>query len=80
MDIIIGLLTTAIALVFMYLMIKKYTDTYTSTTHFICPNCGSSFKLSKISFALALKTGIPDERIVTCPFCGYKGRMPLIKD
>ncbi|WP_313466758.1 hypothetical protein [Carnobacterium sp.] len=80
MDIIIGLLTTVIAVIVMYLMIKKYIDTYTNTTHFVCPNCGSHFKLSKINFLFALKTGTPNERVVTCPICGYRGRMPMVKD
>ena len=80
MNIITGLLTTVIALVLSYLIIYKYTINYTNTTHFVCPYCRSAFKLSKVSFAFALKTGTPNERIVTCPACGYKGKMPLIKD
>lgn len=80
MDIFIGLLTTAVALALLSFVGYKYTEYYTDTTHFVCPNCRSAFKLSKASFILALKTGVPDERIVSCPVCGYRGRMPLIKD
>ena len=80
MDIIIGLLTTVIAVTVMYLMIKKYVDAYTNTTHFVCPNCGSRFKLSKINFVFALKTGTPNERIVSGPAGGYRGRMSMFKD
>jgi len=80
MNMIIGLSTTVIALVLSFLFIYKYADYYTNKTHFVCPYCRSSFKLSKLSFALALKTGVPNERIVTCPACGCRGRMPLIKD
>ena len=80
MNIIIGLLTTAIALVLAFLFVYKYSDNYANTTHFVCPVCGSAFKLSKVNFAFALKTGIPNERIVTCPTCEYRGRMSIIKD
>jgi predicted RNA-binding Zn-ribbon protein involved in translation (DUF1610 family) len=67
-----------IALVFLFLY--KYLDIRTKTTHFVCPLCRSSFKLSKRQFAGALKTGVLNERIVTCPVCGYKSRMPIVKD
>ncbi|RDW21609.1 hypothetical protein [Oceanobacillus chungangensis] len=79
-NIIVGLLQTAVIVVLAYLFLYKYADIWTKTTHFICPHCGNRFKLSKLSFALALKTGVRNERIVTCPVCGYKGRMPIEKD
>lgn len=67
-----------LALVFLFIYI--YTNRMTKATHFVCPLCRSRFKLSKVGFASALKTGVFNERIVTCPVCGYKGRMPIIKD
>ncbi|NIK79868.1 putative Zn-finger protein [Paenibacillus castaneae] len=63
-----------------FLFVYKYIDIRTKTTHFVCPVCSCSFKLSKLNFAFALKTGLLNERIVTCPVCGYRGRMPVVKD
>ena len=80
MNIIIGLFQTVMFLALAFVFVYKYADNYTKTTHFLCPLCGCRFKLSKLSFAFALKTGVPNERIVTCPKCGYKGKMPIIKD
>lgn len=67
-------------LILVYLLVYKYVDMMTKTTHFACPLCRSSFKLSKWKFAGSLKTGVLNERVVTCPACGYKGRMSMIKD
>jgi hypothetical protein len=77
---IVGLIQTIIVLVLAFLFVYKYSDIRTKTTHFVCPRCGCCFKLSKLRFALALKTGHLNERIVLCPVCGYKGRMPMVND
>lgn len=79
-NLIFGLTQTIIVLVLAFLLVYKYADFYTKTTHFVCPQCGCIFKLSKVDFAIALKTGVFNERIVTCPSCGYKDRMPIVKD
>jgi RNase P subunit RPR2 len=79
-QVIFGLIQTIIILALAFIFVYKYSDIYTKTTHFVCPLCGCCFKLSKLNFALALKTGFFNERIVTCPTCGYKGRMPIVKD
>ena len=42
------------------------------TTHFDCPNCGKSFKLSFVEFFLVqvlLTRRTMDRRYVTCPYC-----------
>lgn len=75
-----GLLTTVLIMGCMYFGISKYAEAYINSTHFICPYCRVCFKLSKIEFIFALKTGVPDERIVTCPLCGRRDKMPIVKD
>lgn len=80
MNIIIGLVTTFLAIFLSFIILYKYTENYIHTTHFACPYCRSTFKLSRVNFALALKTGISNERIVTCPACGYRGKMPILED
>jgi DNA-directed RNA polymerase subunit RPC12/RpoP len=77
---IFGLIQSLLVIILAFIFVYKYADIRTKTTHFVCPICRSSFKLSKLSFAIALKTGIMNERIVTCPVCGYKGKMPIVKD
>lgn len=77
---IAGLIQTIVIFVLGFIFVYKYSDIRTKTTHFVCPRCGCSFKLSKLSFAFALKTGLFNERIVTCPDCGYRGRMPIVND
>lgn len=47
-------------------------------THFECPVCGCSFKLSGLSFAFTIHMGL--NRLVTCPNCGYRGMLPTIND
>lgn len=74
-----GLIQTIIFMVLIFILAYKYIDLRTKNSHFVCPSCGTSFKLSKAAFALAFKTGL-NERIVTCPVCGYKGRMPIEND
>lgn len=49
------------------------------TTHFECPECGSPFKLSTLSFILAPHT-LYNKRYVTCPNCGYSGMLGAVKD
>jgi C4-type Zn-finger protein len=80
MNPILGLLQTIVVMALMIFFVYKYADIRTKTTHFVCPLCHSSFKLSKFHFAFALKTGVVNERIVTCPVCGYKGRMTIMND
>jgi hypothetical protein len=80
MNPILGLLQTIIIVAFMFIFIYKYTDIRTKNTHFVCPCCHSCFKLTKFNFAFALKTGVINERVVTCPVCGYKGRMTFVND
>lgn len=80
MNPILGLLQTIIIVAFMFFFIYKYSDIRTKNTHFVCPCCHSYFKLTKFNFAFALKTGVFNERIVTCPVCGYKGRMTFVND
>lgn len=79
MSLILQLLQTLIIMTFVFILAYKYVDIQTKNTHFECPHCRSSFKLSKSSFALALKRNIY-ERMVTCPVCGYKGWMQIIRD
>jgi hypothetical protein len=74
------LFQTIVIFALMFFFVYKYADIHTKNTHFVCPCCRSCFKLSKFNFAFALKTGIINERIVTCPVCGYKGRMTFIND
>ncbi|MFD0824366.1 hypothetical protein ACT8ZR_01680 [Neobacillus sp. M.A.Huq-85] len=76
---IVGLIQTLIIMALVFILAYKYVDIQTKNTHFECPHCRSSFKLSKSSFALAFKKNLY-ERMVTCPACGYKGWMRLIKD
>jgi C4-type Zn-finger protein len=77
---IVGLIQTILVIVLAFIFVYKYSDIRTKNSHFVCPRCGSCFKLSKLAFALAFKTGFINERIVTCPICGYKGRMPIVND
>ncbi|MFC5406417.1 hypothetical protein [Cohnella soli] len=63
-----------------FLLVYKIADIRTKTTHFVCPACRSAFKLSKFQIAFAIKSGLLNERIVTCPACGYRGSMPMVKD
>ncbi|RAV15572.1 hypothetical protein DQG23_29780 [Paenibacillus contaminans] len=79
-NLVVSLIQIFLPLVLAFLFVYKYVDIRTKTTHFVCPLCRSRFKLSKSQFAFALKTGALNERVVTCPACGYKGRMPIIKD
>lgn len=80
MNPILGILQTIIIISLMVFIIYKYADIRTKNTHFVCPLCHSHFKLSKLNFAFAFKTGIFNERIATCPVCGYRGRMTIIND
>ena len=48
------------------------------STHFECPACGYSFKLSGSAFAIA--PHVLGRVNVTCPNCGYRGLMPPIRD
>ncbi|NMD72657.1 hypothetical protein HHO41_20685 [Bacillus sp. DNRA2] len=76
---LLGLILTLIIMGLIFILAYKYVDTSTKNNHFECPHCRSSFKLSKSSFALALKRNWY-ERMVTCPVCGYKGWMEIIND
>ena len=76
---ILGLIQTLITMALVFILAYKYVDIQTKNTHFECPHCHSSFKLSKASFVLAFKRNFY-ERMVTCPVCGYKGWMQIIKD
>lgn len=80
MEIFIGLLTTVFILLIMGILISKYADYYVNHMHFECPCCRMCFKLSKFEFIFSLKTGKLNERIVLCPYCGYRGVMLLIED
>ncbi|MBD3920417.1 hypothetical protein H8B09_16770 [Paenibacillus sp. PR3] len=64
----------------IFALVYKYVDFVTRTTHVVCPMCRSSFKLTKQAFAFSLKTGVMNERVVTCPACGHRGGMPVMKD
>ena len=48
------------------------------TTHFECPACGYSFKMSGIAYAVT--PHMFGRNYVTCPNCGYRGMMPSIND
>ena len=76
---LLGLIQTLIIMALIFILAYKFVDVQTKNTHFECPNCRSSFKLSKSSFALGLKKN-SYERMVTCPVCGFKGWMQIIKD
>ena len=78
--IILGISTTVIVLIVMCIIIYQYANYYTSRTHFVCPCCGTAFKLSKVDFIVAFKTGVSGQRIVVCPKCGYQGRMSIMDD
>ncbi len=52
---ILGLIQTLIIMALIFILAYKYVDIRTKNTHFECPHCRSSFKLSKSSFALAFK-------------------------
>ena len=73
------LLDGHIIMALIFILVYKYVDIQTKNTHFVCPSCHSIFKLSKTSFAFALKKN-NYKRMVTCPVCGYKGWMEIIKD
>lgn len=77
---IFGFFQTILILILAFIFVYKYSDIRTKNTHFVCPRCGSRFKLSKLNFALAFKTGQFNERIVTCPVCGHKDRMSIEND
>jgi C4-type Zn-finger protein len=76
---IFGLIQTLVIMALVFILAYKYVDIQTKNTHFECPHCRSSFKLSKSRFALAFKKNLYT-RMVTCPVCGFKGWMHLIKD
>jgi endogenous inhibitor of DNA gyrase (YacG/DUF329 family) len=55
----------------------------TRTTHFECPSCGRSFKVSVIEYFLAQAVlGRPggDDRYVPCPYCHASVLMTPILD
>ncbi|GLX66823.1 hypothetical protein [Paenibacillus glycanilyticus] len=74
------LIQIVVPMALVFLLVYKYIDVRTKTTHFVCPACRSRFKLSKKEFAFARKTGVINERVATCPVCNYKGSMPFMKD
>ncbi len=79
-NLIVGFIQSLLILLIAFIFVYKYSDIRTKTTHFVCPNCASRFKLSKLKFILAFKTGFLNERIVECPKCGYRGKMPIVDD
>ncbi len=48
------------------------------TTHFKCPTCGCVFRLSSVSYVLALH--ILNKRYAACPNCGHSGMMTVVKN
>lgn len=48
------------------------------TTHFECPNCGHSFKVSGPKYALTFHVGF--NRYVTCPNCNKGAMMTPMRD
>ncbi|PGM57370.1 hypothetical protein [Bacillus sp. AFS053548] len=77
---IAGLFQSILILILAFVFVYKYSEIRTRNTHFVCPRCSSRFKLSKLNFALAFKTGKVYERLVKCPVCGHRDRMPIIND
>jgi DNA-directed RNA polymerase subunit RPC12/RpoP len=77
---IAGLFQSILILILAFVFVYKYSDIRTRTTHFVCPHCSSRFKLSKLNFAIAFKTGKANERLVTCPVCGHRDRMSILND
>lgn len=75
-----GLFQSILIFILVFVFVYKYSEIRTRTTHFVCPRCSSRFKLSKLNFALAFKTGKINERFVTCPVCGHRDRMTIIND
>ncbi|QKE72820.1 hypothetical protein HPK19_08385 [Arthrobacter citreus] len=75
-----GLFQSILILILVFVFVYKFSELRTKTTHFVCPYCGNRFKLSKLNFALAFKTGKINERIVTCPNCGHRDRMSILND
>ncbi len=43
------------------------------TTHFECPNCNRSFKVSSLRYVITPHAGF--SRYVKCPYCNYSGMM-----
>ena len=48
------------------------------TTHFECPNCGHSFKVSSLNYIFTLHAGL--SRFATCPNCGKGALMTPVGD
>ncbi|GGL59357.1 hypothetical protein [Sporolactobacillus putidus] len=67
---IVALFVVMMALIFVALRAK--------TTHFECPVCGCTFKVSISAFMVAFH--VLGKREVTCPNCGYRGLLPPIND
>lgn len=80
MQIVLGMSTTILAILLSVWLAYKYAKSYVDSTHFVCSYCQTAFKLSKLDFMFALKTGVQNERIVTCPYCGCRGKMTLFND
>jgi hypothetical protein len=79
MEVVLGLFVTIIVLVLIGILVYQYGQ-MADYIHFVCPYCNTVFKISKLDFITAFKTGVPDERIVTCPHCNHRDRMHMIKD
>jgi predicted RNA-binding Zn-ribbon protein involved in translation (DUF1610 family) len=60
-----------------------YVFVRTRTTHFECPNCGRSFKLSYTQYLIReifLSRRSSGRRYVNCPYCGNSELMSPIRD
>jgi len=66
----IGLVILIVALVFVVFRAVK--------THFICPKCGASFKVSIFKYVFALH--VMGSRLVKCPNCGHTELLTPIGD
>jgi len=67
-----------VAPIIVILIVLVLVSFRSQTTHFECPKCHSSFKVSGLTFSLTPHVG--GSRYVKCPDCGYRGMMPTVND
>ncbi len=65
----------AIPLVLILVCVQQWRR---AKSHFDCAECGASFKIGILAFALTQH--VMGRRWVQCPKCGYSGLMELTRD
>ena len=60
------------------ILVFKFIDHRAKHMHCVCPNCGSSFKVSPMTLLFTIRFGLT--ALLTCPVCGYRAMMNFIND